>query len=65
MEVEISTIVTVVNSLICAFMAVLFLQSGLDKVFDYQGNLSWLTGHFSKSIFNGMVPILLTVLTVF
>jgi hypothetical protein len=46
-----------------AFFAILFLQSGLDKVFDWQGNLSWLKEHFAKSLLKGMVPLLLGVLT--
>lgn len=50
--------------LILLFFAVLFLQSGIDKVVDRKGNLDWLTGHFSKSLFKGIVPLLLTVLTV-
>ena len=32
-----------------AFLSVLFIQSGMDKVIDKVGNLSWLTGHFSNS----------------
>ncbi len=50
--------------LTAAFLAVLFLQSGLDKVFDWQGNLSWLKGHFSKSPLAGMVPFMLFTVTV-
>jgi hypothetical protein len=46
------------------FLAILFLQSGLDKVVDRRGNVDWLTGHFAKSVFAGMVPLLLTVLTI-
>lgn len=45
------------------FFAILFLQSGLDKVFDWSGNLSWLKEHFAKSLLAGMVPTLLLVLT--
>jgi hypothetical protein len=45
-------------------LAITFLQSGLDKVFDWKGNLGWLTGHFSKSLLRGMVPLLLATLTV-
>lgn len=41
------------------FVAILFLQSGLDKVFDWKGNLEWLTGHFSKTFVAGMVPMML------
>jgi len=51
--------------LCCAFFAVLFLQSGFDTVADWKGNLEWLTGHFSKSPFKGVVPVLLGVLTAF
>lgn len=46
------------------FLAVLFLQSGLDKVFDWQGNLGWLKGHFGQSPLRNMVPLLLGVITV-
>jgi hypothetical protein len=43
-------------------LAVLFLQSGLDKVLDFRGNLGWLTGHFAKSPLRGTVlPMLVTV----
>ena len=45
------------------FTAILFIQSGLDKVLDWKGNLEWLTGHFSKSILAGMVPIMLATIT--
>jgi hypothetical protein len=45
-------------------VAVLFIQSGLDKVFDWRGNLEWLTGHFSKTFLGGMVPLLLGTITV-
>lgn len=45
------------------FIAVLFVQSGLDKVFDRKGNLSWLTEHFSRSILAGTVPLMLGVIT--
>ncbi len=53
----------ILSALISAFMAILFLQSGLDKVFDYQGNLSWLKEHFSKSILAGSVPVMLPLIT--
>jgi hypothetical protein len=50
--------------LLCAlFVAILFLQSGLDKVIDWKGNLSWLTGHFSKTFLAGTVPIMLVIIT--
>lgn len=46
------------------FVAILFIQSGLDKVFDWKGNLEWLTGHFSKTFLNRFVWIMLAKLTV-
>lgn len=46
-----------------SFLAILFLQSGLDKVFDWKGNLEWLKGHFAKSILGGMVLVLLGIIT--
>src|SRR4051812_39479386 len=49
--------------LVAAFLAVLFLQSGFDKVLDRRGNLDWLTGHFAKSPLAKMVPLLLSVIT--
>lgn len=45
-------------------VSVLFIQSGLDKVFDWKGNLEWLTGHFSKSFLGRFVPILLVKITI-
>src|SRR5258708_20280420 len=50
--------------LISAFFAILFLQSGIDKVVDRRGNLEWLTGHFAKSPLAGMVPLLVGIITI-
>ena len=47
-----------------AFLAILFLQSGIDKVVDWRGNLGWLQGHFAKSPLAGMVPLLVTLITI-
>ncbi len=44
-------------------VAILFIQSGLDKVFDWRGNLEWLTGHFSKTFLRGTVPPMLGTIT--
>jgi diacylglycerol kinase len=46
-----------------AFLAILFLQSGVDKVVDRRGNLEWLKGHFAKSPLAGIVPALLVCIT--
>jgi uncharacterized membrane protein YphA (DoxX/SURF4 family) len=53
----------VVQTLISTFLAILFIQSGFDKVLDWKGNIEWLTGHFSKSFLAGTVPLLLAKLT--
>lgn len=45
------------------FVAILFVQSGLDKVFDWKGNLAWLGGHFAKTFLGSMVPVLLATIT--
>ncbi len=46
------------------FLAILFLQSGLDKVFNFGDNLGWLTGHFSKTPFRGQVKSMLITITI-
>src|SRR5436190_9865831 len=50
--------------LISGFLAILFLQSGIDKVVDRRGNLDWLKGHFAKSPLAGMVPAMVTIITI-
>ncbi|MDC6362102.1 MULTISPECIES: DoxX family protein [Flavobacteriaceae] len=45
--------------LLLIFLTITFLQSGLDKIVDWRGNLSWLNGHFAKTAFKGIVPFLL------
>ena len=50
--------------LVSAFLAILFLQSGIDKVVDRRGNVDFLQGHFAKSPLAGMVPLLVTLITI-
>jgi len=47
-----------------AFLAILFLQSGIDKIVDRRGNFEWLKGHFAKSPLAGIVPALLIGITI-
>lgn len=42
--------------LILIFLAVTFLQSGYDKVIDWQGNVGWLKSHFEKTFIKNQVP---------
>src|SRR5438045_3450660 len=51
------------QAFISLFLAILFLQSGIDKLVDRRGNLQWLTGHFATSPLAKMVPLLLLAIT--
>src|SRR5215813_2953423 len=46
------------------FLAILFLQSGIDKVIDFRGNQGYLTQHFGNSPLRGAVTPLLVTLTI-
>jgi diacylglycerol kinase len=59
-----SDVIFIMQILVSAFLAILFLQSGIDKVVDRRGNLEFLKGHFAKSPLAGMVPLMVTVITV-
>ena len=54
----------IMQALIALFLAILFLQSGFDKISDWKGNLSWLRGHFANSPLRNMVPAMLAGITV-
>lgn len=54
----------VLQALVSAFLAVLFLQSSIDKVVDRRGNLTYFKGHFARSPLAGTVPMMLTVITI-
>ncbi len=50
--------------LLLLFLVITFVQSGLDKIVDWNGNLSWLKGHFAESPFKNMVPLLLGIILI-
>ena len=54
----------VLQALVSAFLAVLFLQSSIDKIVDRQGNLTYFKDHFAKSPLAGTVPVMLTAITI-
>jgi len=56
--------IVILQILTSAFLAILFLQSGIDKVVDRRGNLEWLKGHFAKSPLAGIVPLMVTAITI-
>ena len=51
--------------LIAIFILIVFIQSGLDKIFDRKGNLEYFQAHFKDSIFKNIYPSLLTIITLF
>ena len=51
-------------ALLLGFFVITFLQSAVDKVVDWKGNLEFLTGHFSRSPLAKLVPAMLGSLTV-
>jgi len=53
-----------IQALATAFLAILFLQSGLDKVLDRAGNRAYLNGVFEKSPLRRFVGLLFFVITV-
>jgi putative oxidoreductase len=48
--------------LILVFLAITFLQSGIDKISDWNGNLSFLKEHFSKTFLKKSVPLMLVLI---
>ena len=55
----------ILKVLFSAMTAILFLQSGLDKIFDWLGNKSWLNEHFKDSPLKNLVGLMLPVITGF
>ena len=54
----------IMQVLVSAILAILFLQSGLDKVIDRKGNRAYLDEHFAKSPLAGTVGPMFFVVTV-
>jgi hypothetical protein len=54
----------ILQILVSAFLAVLFLQSGIDKVVDRRGNREYLNEHFARSPLAGTVGPMFAVITV-
>jgi putative oxidoreductase len=46
------------------FLIITFLQSGIDKLTDWKGNLSFIKGHFKNSPLKNQVPLLLAIILV-
>ena len=50
--------------LILLFLIATFLQSGLDKLLDWKGNVSFIKEHFKNSPLKNSVPLLLAVILI-
>lgn len=50
--------------LVLLFLIVTFLQSGIDKLLDWKGNVSFITEHFKNSPLKNSVPLLLAVILI-
>ena len=46
------------------FLIITFLQSGIDKLTDWKGNLSFIKGHFKNSPLKNQVPVLLAIILI-
>jgi hypothetical protein len=57
------SVLIIAKILFAAFNGILFTQSGLDKVFHYQGNLDYFKDHFKKSPLASTVGLLMPVIT--
>jgi diacylglycerol kinase len=54
----------ILQLLVSAFLAILFLQSGIDKVVDRRGNRAYLDEHFAKSPLASTVGPMFAVITI-
>ena len=50
--------------LIAFFLSIAFIQSGIDKIMDREGNLEFLKVHFSNSFLKKIISPLLSILTI-
>ncbi len=55
---------TLMQVLSVLFIAILFTQSGFDKLLNWKANLEWLKEHFSATFFKNWVSSLLLILTI-
>ena len=56
--------IEVVQILVSIFFSIVFFQSGIDKIIDRDGNVSFFKNHFNKTPLQGVTVLMLTILTV-
>ena len=54
----------IIRMLVSMFLAAIYLQSGIDKIVDRQGNLDFMGEHFSETVLAGSFRYGLVVVTV-
>ena len=54
----------IVSITILLFLLITFLQSGIDKISDWKGNINWLKEHFSSTFIASFVPLSLLVILI-
>ena len=54
----------ILKVLVTLYSAALFMQSGLDKVFDWKGNRDFINSMFEKTILKPFVPLLMPSITI-
>jgi len=50
--------------LVLLFLIITFVQSGIDKLLDWQGNVSFIKDHFKNSPLKNSVPVLLAIILI-
>ena len=50
--------------LVLLFLTITFLQSGIDKLLDWKGNVAFIKDHFKSSPLKNSVPLLLAIILV-
>lgn len=50
--------------LVLGFLTITFLQSGIDKVTDWKGNLNYIKSVFEKTFLKNSVPLMLIIVTI-
>ena len=57
------SVIEVVQILVSIFFSIVFFQSGIDKIIDRDGNVSFFKDHFNKTPLQDVTALMLTMLT--
>jgi len=56
-------VLLLIRLLTMVFIGILFVQSAMDKILNYNDNQQWINSYFNKSIFKGQTKILFFTIT--